>query len=88
MVGDRVLPHSEIVWALPDGLPHIVTYAAKWETGSVYDRGTVPRLARAPRKRGSSRAPRPPGPARLGRGGGRRLRAGSTSAWTSAAAST
>jgi len=39
-----VLPHAEIEWALPEGLPHVVTYAAKWDTGSVYDRGTVPRL--------------------------------------------
>src|SRR5439155_656651 len=44
VVEDRVLPHAEIEWALPDGLPHVVTYAAKWDTGSVYDRGTVPRL--------------------------------------------
>jgi D-alanine-D-alanine ligase len=44
VVGERVLPHSEIVWTLPDGLPRVVTYAAKWEAGSVYDRGTVPRL--------------------------------------------
>ena len=44
LVGDHALPHSEIVFELPPGLPHVVTYAAKWETGSVYDRGTVPRL--------------------------------------------
>jgi D-alanine-D-alanine ligase len=44
IVGECVLPHSEIAFALPAGLPHIVTYAAKWEPGSVYDRGTVPRL--------------------------------------------
>jgi D-alanine-D-alanine ligase len=44
VVGDRVLPHAEIEWALPDGVPHVVTYAAKWDTGSVYDRGTVPRV--------------------------------------------
>jgi D-alanine-D-alanine ligase len=45
IVGDRVLPHSEIDFALlPPGLPRVVTYAAKWETGSVYDRGTAPRL--------------------------------------------
>jgi len=44
VVGDRVLPPAEIEWALPDGLPHIVTYSAKWDTGSVYDRGTVPRV--------------------------------------------
>ena len=44
IVGEHVLPHSEIAFDLPAGLPHIVTYAAKWETGSEYDRGTVPRL--------------------------------------------
>jgi D-alanine-D-alanine ligase len=44
IVGEHVLPHSEITFDLPAGLPHIVTYAAKWETGSEYDRGTVPRL--------------------------------------------
>jgi D-alanine-D-alanine ligase len=44
IVGEHVLPHSEIVFTLPAGLPHVVTYAAKWETGSEYDRGTVPRL--------------------------------------------
>jgi D-alanine-D-alanine ligase len=47
VVGERVLPHAEIEWALPDGLPHVVTYAAKWDTGSVYDRGTVPRMVQA-----------------------------------------
>jgi D-alanine-D-alanine ligase len=44
VVGDRVLPPSEIEWDLPEGLPRVVTYAAKWETGSVYDRGTIPRV--------------------------------------------
>jgi D-alanine-D-alanine ligase len=44
LVGEHVLPHSEIHWALPEGLPRLVTYAAKWDTGSVYDLGTVPRL--------------------------------------------
>ena len=44
VVGDHVLPPAEIEWALPPGLPHVVTYAAKWDTGSVYDRGTVPRM--------------------------------------------
>jgi D-alanine-D-alanine ligase len=44
VVGDRVLPHAEMGWALPDGLPRIVSWAAKWEAGSVYDRGTVPRV--------------------------------------------
>jgi D-alanine-D-alanine ligase len=44
VVGERVLPHAEIGWSLPDGLPRVLTYGAKWETGSVYDLGTVPRL--------------------------------------------
>jgi D-alanine-D-alanine ligase len=44
VVGDEVLPHAEMGWALPDGLPRIVSWAAKWEAGSVYDRGTVPRV--------------------------------------------
>jgi D-alanine-D-alanine ligase len=44
VVGDCVLPHAEIEWVLPEGLPHVVTYAAKWEPGSVYDRGTPPRI--------------------------------------------
>ena len=30
-------------------IPHVVTYAAKWDTGSVYDRGTVPRVLGEPR---------------------------------------
>jgi D-alanine-D-alanine ligase len=42
VVGDQVLPPSEILWALPDGHPHIVSYAAKWETSSVDYRGTTP----------------------------------------------
>ena len=29
---------------LPAGLPRVVTYAAKWESGSAYYAGTVPRL--------------------------------------------
>jgi len=44
LVGDEVLPPGEIEWALPEGLPRIVTYAAKWDTDSVYDRGTIPRV--------------------------------------------
>ena len=49
VVGDQVLPPAEIEWTLPPGLPHVVTYAAKWDTGSVYDRGTVPRVLGEPR---------------------------------------
>jgi len=44
VVGDRVLPHSEIVWSLPKGAARIVSYAAKWEPESVDYRGTPPRL--------------------------------------------
>ena len=47
VVGDRVLPPAEIEWSLPDGLPRILTYSAKWDPGSVYDRGTVPRVLAA-----------------------------------------
>ena len=35
-----VLPISEIVYSLPAGLPPILTYAAKWEEGTVYFDGT------------------------------------------------
>jgi D-alanine-D-alanine ligase len=39
----RVLPLSEIDFAgLPEGVPRIVSYDAKWTTGSVDDLGTVP----------------------------------------------
>jgi len=55
VVGDRVLPPAEIEWALPDGLPHVVTYAAKWDAGSVYDRGTVPRVLGQSEERLSAR---------------------------------
>jgi D-alanine-D-alanine ligase len=44
LVGDRVLPHSEIRFSLPAGRPRIVSYAAKWQPGSVDYRGTPPRL--------------------------------------------
>lgn len=41
----RVLPLSEIDFAgLPEGAPRIVSYDAKWATGSVDDLGTVPVL--------------------------------------------
>ena len=39
----RILPLSEIDFdRLPDHLPKIVSYEAKWEEGSVEDQGTVP----------------------------------------------
>ncbi|MDP2920375.1 MAG: ATP-grasp domain-containing protein [Dehalococcoidia bacterium] len=37
-----VLPISEIVYSLPDNLPRLLTFAAKWEEDSVYFRGTTP----------------------------------------------
>ncbi len=41
----RVLPLSEIDFSgLPEGEPHIVSYAAKWDEGSVADAGTRPVL--------------------------------------------
>jgi D-alanine-D-alanine ligase len=41
----RVLPLSEIDFTgLPDGAPRIVSYEAKWASGSVDDLGTVPVL--------------------------------------------
>ncbi len=43
ILGDRVLPLSEISYAsLPADLPRIVTYEAKWALHSPYYRGTVP----------------------------------------------
>jgi D-alanine-D-alanine ligase len=36
----RVLPVSEIVYALPAGMPKILTFAAKWEPNSPYFEGT------------------------------------------------
>jgi D-alanine-D-alanine ligase len=43
VLGDRVLPLSEISYrGLPEGLPRIVTYEAKWAPSSDYYRGTVP----------------------------------------------
>jgi D-alanine-D-alanine ligase len=35
-----VLPVSEIVYSLPPGTPRILSFAAKWETGSIYYKGT------------------------------------------------
>jgi D-alanine-D-alanine ligase len=44
IVGGRVLPHAEIDFSsLPRELPAVVTYAAKWDYGSLEERGTVPR---------------------------------------------
>ena len=43
ILGDRVLPLSEISYeSLPEDLPRIVTYEAKWALHSPYYRGTVP----------------------------------------------
>jgi D-alanine-D-alanine ligase len=37
-----VLPISEITYSLPLGMPRILTFAAKWEPGSLYFQGTKP----------------------------------------------
>ncbi len=37
-----VLPVSEIVYSLPPGMPEVLTFDAKWETGSPYFKGTKP----------------------------------------------
>jgi len=37
-----VLPVSEIVYSLPPGMPEVLTFDAKWETGSLYFEGTKP----------------------------------------------
>jgi D-alanine-D-alanine ligase len=37
-----VLPVSEIVYKLPEGLPRILTFEAKWEPESVYFKGSAP----------------------------------------------
>ena len=37
-----VLPISEIVYSLPDGMPKILAFPAKWEPESVYSRSTIP----------------------------------------------
>jgi len=43
ILGDRVLPLSEISYTdLPENLPKIVTYEAKWSPHSSYYQGTVP----------------------------------------------
>ena len=44
ILGDRVLPISEIRFDhLPDGLPKIVTYEAKWSPQSIYYKNTIPK---------------------------------------------
>jgi D-alanine-D-alanine ligase len=37
-----VLPISEIEYHLPDNLPRLLTFAAKWEENSLYFQGTKP----------------------------------------------
>ncbi|MBI2287622.1 MAG: ATP-grasp domain-containing protein [Chloroflexi bacterium] len=37
-----VLPASEIVYSLPPGMPELLTFAAKWEPGTLYYQGTNP----------------------------------------------
>ncbi len=42
MLGNEILPISEINFNLPHSLPNIVTYQAKWEKESIYFKGTEP----------------------------------------------
>jgi len=43
ILGNKLLPLSEITFKnLPDDLPKIVTYEAKWSAGSVYYKNTIP----------------------------------------------
>jgi D-alanine-D-alanine ligase len=45
VIGDdepSVLPISEIAYSLPEGMPQILTFAAKWDTNSTYFQGTKP----------------------------------------------
>lgn len=43
ILGDEMLPISEIEFNLPPGLPKIVTYEGKWMEGTVYYSATVPK---------------------------------------------
>ena len=44
ILGDRILPISEIRFdGLPDDLPKIITYEAKWSPESVYYKNTIPK---------------------------------------------
>jgi D-alanine-D-alanine ligase len=43
ILGDEVLPVSEIEFHLPPELPKIVTYDGKWIEGSLYYKSTVPK---------------------------------------------
>ncbi|MFA7290237.1 MAG: D-alanine--D-alanine ligase [Melioribacteraceae bacterium] len=44
ILGEELLPISEIVFeSLPDHLPKIVTYEAKWSEDSIYYKNTVPK---------------------------------------------
>jgi D-alanine-D-alanine ligase len=40
VLGDTVLPISEISYSLPQGVPKILTFAAKWQPDSLYFQGT------------------------------------------------
>lgn len=43
ILGDQALPISEITFnSLPKNLPKIVTYEAKWNSDSIYYKGTIP----------------------------------------------
>jgi D-alanine-D-alanine ligase len=40
VLGGIVMPVSEIDYSLPEGVPHMLSYAAKWQPESVYFQGT------------------------------------------------
>lgn len=40
VLGGRVLPISEIVYTLPEGVPRLLTFAAKWQPDSDYFKGS------------------------------------------------
>jgi len=44
LLGNNILPISEICFTLPNNLPDIVSYQAKWETESVYYKNTTPNV--------------------------------------------
>ncbi|HEX9668628.1 MAG TPA: DUF3109 family protein [Thermoanaerobaculia bacterium] len=58
IVGEAVLPHSEIEWALPAGVPHIVSYAGKWDPESDSYLGTPARILDPGERRLASRLDR------------------------------
>jgi len=44
LLGNTILPISEICFTLPQNLPNIVSYEAKWSSESIYYKGTMPKV--------------------------------------------